>query len=223
MGGDRPKQYLPLAGRPLIEYALARLASHPLIEGVVVAISAADPYWPHLAETLSLSVPLVTVIGGDERAGSVMNGLDYLASAGAADADWVLVHDAARPLLTRDDLDRLLDTLAGSPVGGLLATPVRDTMKRASRTGEVAETVPRDDLWHALTPQMFRLSLLRNSLSAALAAGIQITDESSAIEWQGHLPQLVEGRADNIKVTRPEDLVVAATLIGELGLGELDR
>ncbi len=136
----------------------------------------------------------------------MLSGLQRLGLMGAADQDWVLVHDAARPNLAREDLDKLLHELAADPVGGLLAVPARDTLKRADADGRVAETVDRSVIWHAFTPQMFRLGMLRDALGAALGDGAPVTDEASAIEWAGYSPKLVEGRSDNLKVTRPEDL-----------------
>ena len=122
------------------------------------------------------------------------------------DQDWVLVHDAARPNLARSDLDFLLAELAADPVGGLLAVPARDTLKRASADGRVQATVDRSTIWQAFTPQMFRLGELQRALADALIAGVAVTDEASAMEWAGQAPRLIEGRADNLKVTRPEDL-----------------
>ncbi len=210
MGAPLPKQYLPLRGRLLIEHTLERLLSHPRIAGVVVAIAADDEHWPRVAH--AHHPRLHTVTGGAERCHSVTNALAWLeARDGAAgrSEDWVLVHDAARPCITHADVDLLLITLTDHPVGGLLGLPVRDTMKRAEADGTVTATVPREGLWHALTPQMFRLGTLRAALDRALARGELVTDESSAVELAGLRPRLVAGRADNIKVTRPEDLVLA--------------
>lgn len=204
MRADRPKQYLPLAGRALIEHTLDCFLDHPGLQKLVVCIAADDPWWPQLS---CANHPLIQrAAGGAERADSVLNGLRVLLESGASAADWVLVHDAARPNLARTDLDRLLAELADDPVGGLLAVPARDTLKRAGSDGRVQETVDRSVIWQAYTPQMFCLGALRNALDDALAAGAQVTDESSAMEFAGFAPRLVEGRADNLKVTRPEDL-----------------
>jgi 2-C-methyl-D-erythritol 4-phosphate cytidylyltransferase len=146
------------------------------------------------------------VDGGEERSGSVLNALLYLHGQGASDDDWVLVHDAARPNLSRDDLDKLLRELASDPVGGLLAVPARDTLKRVDKQGRVLETVDRSQIWQAYTPQMFRLGALHRALADSLVSDVVITDEASAMEWAGHAPRLIEGRSDNLKVTRPEDL-----------------
>ena len=208
MGSAVPKQYLPLAGRPVIAHALATLLAHPRIAGVVVAISAEDEWWPTIAAEFAAAKPLRVVTGGAERCHSVLNGLEALRKQ-AALTDWVLVHDAARPCLTAEDLNRLLAELAENPVGGLLAVPVRDTLKQADNTGRVAGTVDRSRLWHALTPQMFRLGRLYEALRAALMRGLLVTDEAAAMEAAGYAPRLVEGRADNLKITRPEDLALA--------------
>jgi 2-C-methyl-D-erythritol 4-phosphate cytidylyltransferase len=208
MGSAIPKQYLPLAGRPVIAHSLATLMDYPRIAGVVVAISAEDEWWPMIATELTAAKPLRVVTGGAERCHSVLNGLEAL-HAWAAPSDWVLVHDAARPCLTAGDLDRLLVELANDPVGGLLAIPVRDTLKQADAAGRIMATVDRSHLWHALTPQMFRLGILHETLRAALARGLLVTDEAAAMEAAGYAPRLIEGRADNLKITRPEDLALA--------------
>ncbi|MBA1274252.1 2-C-methyl-D-erythritol 4-phosphate cytidylyltransferase [Stutzerimonas azotifigens] len=204
MLADRPKQYLPLAGRALIEHTLGCFLSHPRLRGLVVSLAADDPYWNSL--DCASDERIGRAVGGSERADSVLNGLFRLLALGASDTDWVLVHDAARPNLQRADLDGLLEQLSRDPVGGLLAVPAKDTLKRAGADGRVAETVDRSVIWLAYTPQMFRLGMLREALQQALAAGVRVTDEASAMEWAGYAPRLIEGRADNIKVTRPEDL-----------------
>ena len=205
MGSDVPKQYLPLHGKTVIEHTLDRFLDHPAIAGVVVAISAGDEYWAELG----LSMPhLHVVTGGTERCHSVLNALDYLEGIAKA-TDWVLVHDAARPCLRDTDVQQLIDTLAEHAVGGLLGLPVSDTVKRTDASGRVETTVPRDNLWRALTPQMFRLGDLRQALSAALEQGVLVTDDASAMEFVGKAPLMVEGHADNIKITRPQDLPLA--------------
>ncbi|MFA5676795.1 MAG: 2-C-methyl-D-erythritol 4-phosphate cytidylyltransferase [Pseudomonas sp.] len=204
MQADRPKQYLALGGRSLIEHTLDCFLSHPGLQGLVVCLSADDCWWPQLP--CAKDRRITRADGGRERADSVLNGLRKLAELGAADQDWVLVHDAARPNLSGSDLQNLLHTLRDDPVGGLLAVPVRDTLKLAGADGRVSSTPDRSLFWQAYTPQMFRLGALRNALADALAAGVTITDEASAMEWAGQAPRLVEGRADNIKITRPEDL-----------------
>jgi len=207
MGSVVPKQYLSLAGRPVIEHTLARLLAHPRIQAVVVALGREDGWWP--ATAFAADPRVLRAPGGTERCHSVLNALTLL--NGRADADdWVLVHDAVRPCLRGSDIDRLLHHLAGHPVGGLLGVPVRDTMKRTDAAGAVLATVSREYLWHAYTPQMFRFDLLRDALAEALRQGLLVTDEAAAMEWAGHRPLLVEGHADNLKITRPEDLALAA-------------
>ncbi len=206
MGAAIPKQYLDLAGQPVLEYSLRLFLDHPRIRGVAIALDAADERWETLPSAHHPAV--LRVAGGVERCHSVFNALEALGRRADAD-DWVLVHDAARPCLRRDDLDRLISTLEDHPVGGLLGLPVRDTMKAANARGDVQNTVPRAGLWHAFTPQMFRLGPLRQALSEAIAVGQLVTDDASALEIAGLQPLLVEGHADNIKITRPEDLALA--------------
>lgn len=204
MQADRPKQYLQLAGSSLIEHSLNCFLDHPGLIRAVVCLAPNDPYWPTLA--CSRDPRIERVDGGVERADSVLQGLLHLTELGAKAQDWVLVHDAARPNLSRADLDRLLGELAGDSVGGLLAVPVRDTLKRASADGRVAATIDRSHVWQAYTPQMFRCGPLQHALADALVANVVVTDEASALEWAGQAPRLIEGRADNLKITRPEDL-----------------
>ncbi|WP_438283160.1 2-C-methyl-D-erythritol 4-phosphate cytidylyltransferase [Pseudomonas alabamensis] len=204
MAADRPKQYLTVAGRTVLEHTLACFLDHPALLGVVVSLADHDPYWPHLA--CATDGRIRRAAGGRERADSVLNALQVLQEQGAADEDWVLVHDAARPNLARSDLDRLLSMLADDPVGGLLAVPARDTLKRAGADGRVSATLDRSTVWQAFTPQMFRLGMLHRALADCLVAQVMVTDEASAIEWAGQAPRLIEGRGDNLKVTRPEDL-----------------
>ena len=204
MAADRPKQYLQLGGRTILEHSLGCFLDHPQLKGLVVSLAVDDPYWPNLA--CAGDPRIQRADGGSERSGSVLNALLQLNALGASDDDWVLVHDAARPNLSREDLDHLLAELAHDPVGGLLAVPARDTLKRVDKHGRVVETIDRSLIWQAYTPQMFRLGALHRALADSLVADAVITDEASAMEWSGQAPRLVEGRADNIKVTRPEDL-----------------
>jgi 2-C-methyl-D-erythritol 4-phosphate cytidylyltransferase len=206
MSSQVPKQYLALAGKTVIEHALTRLSAHPLIDGIVVALAPGDTRWPDVP--LNLGKPVLLAEGGGERCYSVLNALFELQKHAQAD-DWVLVHDGARPCLRLTDIDKLIAGLRDHPHGGLLAVPVRDTMKRADENSDVFETVDRKGLWHALTPQMFRLGELSDALIRAIDKGWLVTDEASAMERAGYKPHLVEGAADNIKITRPEDLVVA--------------
>jgi 2-C-methyl-D-erythritol 4-phosphate cytidylyltransferase len=214
VGGTIPKQYLDLGGRPLIEYALELFLEHPRIEGVVVALDPEDPHWQRTA--FAGHGRVTRVRGGWERCHSVLNALEALAGA-ADESDWVLVHDAARPCLRREDLDRLLSVLAEHPVGGLLGVSVRDTMKQVVGASEVTRTVPREDLWHAFTPQMFRLGLLRRALRQAVAADQLVTDDASAMELMGLAPLMVEGHSDNIKVTRQDDFALARFYLQQQG------
>lgn len=211
MQADRPKQYLPLRGGAVIEQTLRRLLAHPRIDGIVVAISSDDGWWPKI--TIDTDKPLWVATGGDERCHSVINALQAL-SARADERDWVLVHDAARPCLRSADIDKLIQRCEAHPVGGLLAVPVRDTLKRADAAQAVLETVDRRQLWHAQTPQMFRLGTLRDALQQVLENGDLVTDEAAAMELAGHAPLLVEGHADNIKITHPEDLILAEFYLG---------
>lgn len=210
MGAELPKQYLQIGGRTVLEHTLTALAGVDALAGAVVAVAADDRCWPDVSSGLSsmLAYPLFTAPGGTARAESVLNTLDVLHEFAAPD-DWVLVHDAARPCVRADDLSALVTALRDDPVGGLLAVPVRDTLKQADAELRCATTVDRSRLWHALTPQMFRLGVLREALRAAQAAGVSVTDDAAAMEHAGLRPRLIEGHADNLKITRPEDLVLA--------------
>jgi len=202
-GGELPKQYLEVAGRPLIAHTLDALLSHPSVSGAVVVLADDDRHW-HGMESGG-GKPVMTCTGGAERADSVLAGLNALPDTVRAD-EFVLVHDAARPNLAHADLDRLLELGTGDPVGAILAAPVRDTLKRAGDDGGIDRTEPRERLWRALTPQLFRRMQLGRALAAAHAAGVAITDESMAMERQGMRPLLVEGSEDNFKITTPADL-----------------
>jgi 2-C-methyl-D-erythritol 4-phosphate cytidylyltransferase len=208
-GSDRPKQYAPLGGRMVIEWALGLFLTDRRCAGAVVALAQDDPYWKAIAPP-----SVLVAAGGQERSHSVRNGLAALADRVSGE-DWVLVHDAARPCLPRQDLDRLLTDLASHPVGGLLATPAADTLKRADGSHQVQQTVDRAGLWRALTPQMFRYGRLCEALDRAHAAGRNPTDEAQAIEWLGDAPRLIEGAAANLKITSAADLAIAAALLKE--------
>ncbi len=214
MGAAVPKQYLPLADRTVIEWSLEPFLRLERTSGVVVVISAGDSRWTqtHLAGHTKIT----TTLGAAERMDSVVAGLKALESRAAAH-DWVLVHDAARPCLSSADLDRLLNQLSDDEVGGLLAAPVVDTLKRADDQQRVAQTVSREKLWRALTPQMFRFELLRRALQAAVENGVAVTDEAQAIEARGLRPKLIAGDADNIKITLPEDLPRAERILRARG------
>lgn len=210
MGGTVPKQYLPLRGRTVLAHALRPLLDSDRLAGIVLVVSADDERWR--AEAPAAGERLLVAEGGAERCHSVLAGLERLADRAAA-GDWVLVHDAARPCLSDVDLDRLLDALVDEPVGGLLALPLSDTLKRADAAGRVDATLDRTGLWRAQTPQMFRFGLLRAALSLAVADGVLVTDEAAAMERAGHRPLLVAGSAGNVKVTGPGDLQLAEALL----------
>ncbi|MGR8941616.1 MAG: 2-C-methyl-D-erythritol 4-phosphate cytidylyltransferase [Gammaproteobacteria bacterium] len=204
MQSDRPKQYLELAGKTVIERTLTRLLGAGVFEAVAVAISAEDPYWPELE--LSRHSHIVTAPGGKERADSVLSALKSL-RAKAEDHDWVLVHDAARPCITFEDIRKLIDALSNDDVGGILALSSHDTLKNVQGNAIVG-TLDRRHIWRALTPQMFRYGMLQDALIES-EGNPAITDEASALELKGLQPKIVEGRPDNIKITRPEDLALA--------------
>lgn len=205
MNADRPKQYLELAGKTVIEHTLLRLLSAEVFTAVAVAISEEDPYWPDL--DVSAHKKIITAAGGKERADSVLSALKAIRTV-ASDDDWVLVHDAARPCITKIDIHHLIDSLKTDEIGGILALSSHDTLKSVQGDNIIVGTLDRSHIWRALTPQMFRYGLLKNALEAA-EGNTAITDESSALELRGMQPKIVEGRPDNIKITRPEDLALA--------------
>jgi 2-C-methyl-D-erythritol 4-phosphate cytidylyltransferase len=205
MESQLPKQYLPLLGRPILHWALEVFLNASRIDSVILVLSPEDDFWARNA----LHHPKLTVLlcGGETRAESVLNGLN--ASANIQAEDWVLVHDAARPGMTADLLNHLLNELAEDSVGGLLAIPVADTLKRADNAGRVAKTEHRENLWRA-TPQMFRYELLKEALLKASQAP---TDEAQAVEALGYQPKLVTGQLRNMKVTYPQDLALLEAII----------
>jgi 2-C-methyl-D-erythritol 4-phosphate cytidylyltransferase/2-C-methyl-D-erythritol 2,4-cyclodiphosphate synthase len=205
-----PKQYARLLGASILERTLGRLLGEPRLQTVVVVLAAGDVHWPAVAARLD-GARLRTAIGGANRQDSVLNGLDSLAPL-AADDDWVLVHDAARPCLTAAEIAGLLAALDAGAEGAVLGAPLVDTIKR-EREGRIATTVDRQGLWRALTPQVFRYAALRRALHEARAAGIAVTDEAQAMERLGSTPALVAGSPFNIKITRPEDLQAAAKIL----------
>ncbi|GMQ88344.1 MAG: 2-C-methyl-D-erythritol 4-phosphate cytidylyltransferase [Gammaproteobacteria bacterium] len=207
MGADTPKQYLTLAGQTVLEHSLDVLLACQRITTVVLVLSIDDQYWPEI-QYLYKDSRVETVGGGVERCHSVLNGLEYLAGAAGSD-DWVLVHDAARPCVRKQDIEMLMSGLEDDSVGGLLGMPVADTMKQVDTDDAVMQTVERDGLWRALTPQMFRLGPLRDALQQAIASGVMVTDDAAAMEMAGLRPRMVEGHGDNIKITRPGDLQLA--------------
>lgn len=219
MRADRPKQYLPLLGKTVIEHTIDCFLQHPNVTGIVLSLGADDPYWASL--TIPTNKPVYTVDGGTERSDSVFNALQFLGDELKLAHDaWVMVHDAARPCLLQQDIDALLDGLLqnNNTVGGILASPVRDTMKRASGdNSSISHTEDRDGLWHALTPQMFQLGALREALQQSLDTGTAITDDASAFENIGLSPRLIEGDASNIKITKPSDLALAEFFLSTRG------
>lgn len=210
MNADRPKQYLELAGKTVIEHTLSRLLEAEVFSAVAVAISEEDPYWSELG--IARDKAIITAAGGKERADSVLSGL-YAIRDQATDDDWVLVHDAARPCITSTDIHYLIDSLINDEVGGILALPSADTLKNV-QGNNIVGTVDRRVMWRALTPQMFRYGSLKAALEQAVG-NPAITDEASALELQGLQPKIVEGRPDNIKITRPEDLALAAFFMAQ--------
>ena len=209
-----PKQYAALGSSTVIEHALSNFEADPDCAGIVVVVAPEDTQWPAIAARRSRLIE--SVAGGAERAHSVRNGLLALSTRVRED-DWIMVHDAARPCFSVDDLALLKRELASHPVGGLLAVPLADTLKRAlevgSQVAHVDSTLDRNGLWRAATPQVFRCGVLLRALGAALEAGRTPTDEAQAIEWSGQRPRLVAGRTDNIKVTTSEDLALAAAIL----------
>lgn len=203
MQADKPKQYLPLCGATVLEQTLHRLKQVAALEQFYLALSPEDPYFPLLP--LAKDPQIQRLDGGAERANSVLNALLQI---DAKRYPWVLVHDAARPVVRVSDIELLIQRCVASGQGGILATPVRDTMKRGAEL--VEHTVDRAHLWHAYTPQLFPTALLTEALQQALAQGVAVTDEASAMEWAGWPVLLVQGHADNIKITQAEDLALAA-------------
>ncbi|SHO55379.1 2-C-methyl-D-erythritol 4-phosphate cytidylyltransferase [Vibrio quintilis] len=205
MKADIPKQYLEVSGKTILEHTINKLLSHPATGQIIVAVSDEDPYFEQL--TVAQHPDVRRVSGGKERSDTVLNALSDLLERQSV--DWVMVHDAARPCIRHEDISRLVDELSDEECGGILAVPVRDTMKRSDQTAHIKHTVERAMLWHALTPQLFQASVLHQALIEAKASGIAVTDESSALEWKGYHPRLITGHADNIKITQPEDLALA--------------
>ena len=209
MQSDIPKQYLPLAGSTVIENTINRLLAADKVKGLSISLRNDDQYWSNV--NIESNKPVIRAEGGAERCDSVLNAMYALAEQDDFDIDndWVLVHDAVRACVRLDDLNHLIEQATVSESGGLLALPVRDTMKRAGEVQSVQATVDREGLWHALTPQLFPYRALQEALIKAVEDGVAITDESSAMEHAGYAPKLVEGHEDNIKITRPNDLRLA--------------
>lgn len=214
-----PKQYLKLHEKTVLEHTLHALAQHSKIQQIMVCLNPQDTFWSELSlsQTMSIrSVDIQTTAGGETRAQSVLNGLQAIKDQASAD-DWVLVHDAARPCVSLTSLNKLVTELQYDSVGGLLAIPSKDTLKQAviDDDGSVraAETLDRNVVWRAQTPQMFRYGLLKQGLQAALKQSFEVTDEASAIEYLGYQARLIEGEENNFKITTPDDLVLAEKLL----------
>ncbi len=221
LGGAIPKQFLTVAGRPLIAWALQPFFDDPRCAGVMLAVAPDDTDW--LSFRASLPRPVLETSGGAERADSVRLALQALLARGAQAADWVLVHDAARPCVSNAEIKALVDVVvahaeADLRAGGLLAVPLADTLKRGRSHSEA--TVPREGLWRALTPQMFRLGALLQALQQAESEGRKPTDEAQAMEWQGSEPLLVGGESTNIKVTTFADLRLVEGILQARSKGE---
>ncbi len=212
LGGGVPKQYLDLGGKPVLRHSVERLAAPGWMSGIFVVLAAGDRRYASAIGDLARVTPLYC--GGESRAASVRNALERVRGE-VRDDDWMLIHDAARPCLDATALERLRAVIGDDEVGGLLAVPVADTLKRGDRDQRVAATVEREHLWHAQTPQMFRYRLLCTGLSGPDAA--RFTDEAQAIEAMGLRPRLVSGSKTNIKVTFAEDLMLAGAILGAAG------
>ena len=215
-GGTIIKQYANLLGKPVIAHSIDAVRRHADVVSVCVAISADDGLYNELVRPDYPGV--ATVVGGDCRARTVLNGLRHIARSMAGQEeepgqDWVLVHDAARPCLTAAALDRLIEQAVNTGQGAILAMPVSDTLKKADSSGQISATVSRQDMWSAQTPQLFPLKELLDSLESAVKFGIPPTDEAEAMERSNHPGWLVTGCADNIKITRPEDLAIAEAIL----------
>jgi len=205
-GGEIPKQYLSLHGRTVMEHTLELLLSLAPIERVVVALHPDDTHWQSLPVFANPRIERVS--GGVERCHSVNNAVVHITTQ-YPHVEWALVHDVARPCCPRGDIEKLIRQLDHHPVGGILAAPVSDTLKRVDATQQIQETVDRSALWAALTPQLFRARLLADALSFCLSRGVLVTDESQALEAIGMVPMVVEGSRRNMKITRSEDLALA--------------
>jgi len=216
MGAERPKQYLSLQNQPVLFHTLSRLAQLPGLKTILVGVAPEDAYWPSLRQiTQTLSCPVIEYEGGASRAETVARGLKRIVGE-AGENDRVLVHDAVRPCVQLDDIRRLIDEVGFDQDGGLLALPVSDTLK-SEEDGRSTKTVNRAHLWRALTPQLFPVGRLAAAIAAAMQQQVDVTDEASAMEFFGARPRLVIGRADNIKITYPSDLLLAEHILRQQG------
>ena len=214
MGSNIPKQYLSIDGAPLLLHSLRRLSAVKKIEKIVVVIHAEDSRWAELEESIKdeFGNRIITVMGGDERYQSVLNGLTALTEFAGKD-DWVLVHDAVRPCVRTSDIENLIQKVSLHSIGGLLGSPVDNTLKQVDKELTVIETVDRESYWNALTPQMFRFALLKESIQTVVVSGEQVTDEAAAMEVAGFKPIMIAGQKDNIKITVEADLVLASQIL----------
>ncbi|GAA6206062.1 2-C-methyl-D-erythritol 4-phosphate cytidylyltransferase [Thalassotalea sp. SU-HH00458] len=209
MKANCPKQYLKINQKSILEHTVSRLSSHPMIKKIIIALSHEDEYF---SETrLSENSKVMVVDGGKERVDSVLAGLAVI---DPHEFPWVLVHDAARPCLTLNDLNHLIEACLSNDKGGILASPVRDTMKQGCN-GVIEQTIDRENLWHALTPQMYPTLQLKAAIERALSAQAIITDEASAIEFTGEVSQLISSSSENIKITQPDDLALAEFILNK--------
>ncbi len=209
-GGAVLKQYLPVCGKAVLAHSIRAFQFHPLISGITVILAEDDKWFESAVGALATTVETVT--GGDTRAQSVRNGLQFIRD-NYPETKWALIHDAARPCLSPASLDRLLEQGLQSPDGAILAMPVGDTLKRAGDEKEITSTVDRSGLWTAQTPQLFRIGALAEAIDAAQREGRELTDEASAMEFAGARPKLVMGSVANIKITHPSDLAIAEALL----------
>lgn len=208
MQQSHPKQYLSIQGVTIIEHTLNAFLAKPEIARIMVCIAQNDQHFNQLA--VADNPRVATTLGGSSRALSVLNGVNALA---ADDQDWVLVHDAARPCLSVNLLDSLIQQLKSDEIGGILAVPANDTLKRANSEQRIESTMDRSTIWQAQTPQMFRYGLLKNAINHSISNNIEITDEASALESMGYMPKLIKGDARNLKVTTPDDIDLAEFLL----------
>jgi len=215
MQSDVPKQYLKINNKTVLEHTLNCFLFHPDVAGIIVVLNSDDYYWKNIKLSSNHDKPIYTVEGGKERSDSVVQGLDYLLMVEQlAEDSWVMVHDAARPCLIEKDINSLLSIRTKESAGGILASPVRDTMKRAvTNKNIISKTESREDLWHALTPQLFRIGELKDAITTCQEKDISITDESSALEATGKQVELVEGSMNNIKITQQSDFEMATLLL----------
>ncbi|AEO08200.1 2-C-methyl-D-erythritol 4-phosphate cytidylyltransferase [Buchnera aphidicola] len=212
MQSNLPKQYIKIQNCTILEHTLKTLLLHPNIHRIVVSLNKKDVYFNKLA--ISSNLRIISVIGGTERMHSVLSGLVF-----ETDADWVIIHDAVRPCLSYKDLENLISIIKKNPVGAILARPVSDTIKYSNCTQKkILYTLNRQNLWHALTPQLFRINLLKFCLKKIIHDKINITDEAAALEYFGYKPLLVLGSSKNIKITWPEDLILAKFYLKNLNI-----